>query len=81
MAIGKTGIKINPKFLNLYIGKFLITKNGKRTENYNEKNISNYMKNKEIFLKIKLGNSKKEATVWTCDFTNKYIEINSNYRS
>ena len=81
MAIGKTQIKINPKKITLYLGKFLITQNGERSKEYNEKKVKRYMKNNKIKLKLVIGRSKKEITVWTCDFTKKYIDINSNYRS
>lgn len=81
MAIGKTQLEINPKKITLYIGKFLITKNGERTIEYNENKVQEYMKNNQIELKIIIGNPLKEVTVWTCDFTKEYIDINSSYRS
>ena len=39
------------------------------------------MKNNEIEISIEFGSKKNEATVWTCDLTQKYIDINGKYRS
>ena len=39
------------------------------------------LKQKEIILTIDVGVGKSKATVYTCDLTHKYIEINADYRS
>ena len=46
-----------------------------------EINPSKYMKNNEIEISVEFGSKKNEATVWTCDLTQKYIDINGKYRS
>ena len=48
---------------------------------YSEKKVSKYMKNNEIEISVEFGSKKNEATVWTCDLTQKYIDINGKYRS
>ena len=37
--------------------------------------------NNEIEISVEFGSKKNEATVWTCDLTQKYIDINGKYRS
>ena len=81
MAIGKTNLKVNLKKLKISFGSHLITSNGQRIFDYNEKVISEYMKNDEIEILVDFGKNQNEATVWTCDLTHKYIDINGNYRS
>ena len=40
-----------------------------------------YMKQDELFIGVNLGLGRGETRVWTCDLTNRYIEINADYRS
>lgn len=81
MAIGKSGQKIDQEKIKIYFGRFLITKNGRVFEKYNEKKAKNYMKNKELFIKVDLGLGKGSSTIWGCDLTKRYVEINADYRS
>ena len=81
MAIGKTNEIFDHKKLSIYIGKYLITYDGRRYNEYNENKLSKYMKNNEIEISVEFGSKKNEATVWTCDLTQKYIDINGKYRS
>jgi glutamate N-acetyltransferase/amino-acid N-acetyltransferase len=39
------------------------------------------MKQAEINVRVDVGIGRGRATVWTCDLTHGYIEINSDYRS
>jgi N-acetylglutamate synthase (N-acetylornithine aminotransferase) len=48
---------------------------------YSEKNLSEYLKNKEINISIDIGMGKHKWTVYTCDLTEQYIRINADYRS
>ena len=43
--------------------------------------MSAYMKNAEIDISVDVGSGRASATVWTCDLTKGYIEINGDYRS
>ncbi len=81
MAIGKTNLRVNLEKLKISIGDNLITSNGERYDRYDENKVSKYMKNDEIEIFVDLGSENNEVTVWTCDLTHKYIDINGNYRS
>ncbi len=39
------------------------------------------MKGEEIDISVDLGIGTGTATIWTCDLTKRYIEINADYRS
>ena len=39
------------------------------------------MKGDEIVIAVDLAIGSGAATVWTCDLTHRYIEINADYRS
>ena len=39
------------------------------------------MKGQEIDIKVELGLGKGKFTVYTCDLTKDYVELNGDYRS
>ncbi len=81
MAIGKAGIQINIDKLSIKFGELFIIQGGKLSVNYTEEKASDYMKNDNIEIIIEIGNGSKNFTAYTMDLTEKYIEINSDYRS
>ena len=81
MGIGKAGISFDINKLSLKFGNLNIIQNGKVNSNYNEAEASDYMKESNIDLIIDISDGSKSFTVYTMDLTNKYIEINSDYRS
>ena len=56
-------------------------RDGKLNQSYKEEEAAIYMKNENIDLNIEISTGNKSFTAFTMDFTNKYIEINSDYRS
>ena len=81
MAIGKAGVQIKIEKLSIKFGDLFIIQNGKLSANYTEEKASDYMRSDNIEINIEVGNGSKNFTVYTMDFTEKYIEINSDYRS
>jgi len=81
MAIGKAGPKINLKKLSIKFGNHKIVFDGKLHQGYDETKTAEYMKNDNIDLDIEIFTGKKNFTVYTMDFTKKYIDINADYRS
>ena len=81
MAIGKAGVMINLDKLSIKFGNTLIIQNGKIYPNYNETEVSDYMKNDTIEINLNFNSGSKNFTAFTMDLTNEYIKINANYRS
>ena len=81
MAIGKAGEKAIRDKLRIRIGGIQVAKNGMRDPNYKEAEIMPHMKGREIMIEADVGVGKGKATVWTCDLTHRYIDINGSYRS
>ncbi len=81
MAIGKAGVKLNLKKLNVKLGNIKIVQEGKLYINYDEQVAAKYMKSENIEINLEIFTGKKMFTVYTMDFTNKYIQINADYRS
>ena len=54
---------------------------GRKSSQYDEQDLSNYMKENNIDINIDLSSGTKKFTVYTMDLTKKYIEINADYKS
>ena len=81
MAIGNAEQSIDKNKVKIYFGDILVTKNGMVNDEYLEEKASKYLKNKEVLIKIDIGQGSGSFTAWTCDFTEQYVKINSDYRS
>ncbi|NVK20405.1 MAG: bifunctional glutamate N-acetyltransferase/amino-acid acetyltransferase ArgJ [Methylocystaceae bacterium] len=81
MAVGKAGEKADRDKLQISIGGVLIAGEGEAVEGYDEAPVAAHMKGQEIDILVDVGISDGQATVWTCDLTHGYIEINADYRS
>jgi glutamate N-acetyltransferase/amino-acid N-acetyltransferase len=81
MAVGKAGEKADRDALRIWIGETLVTEGGMVSPAYDEAPVAEYMKGSEISLAVDVGVGRGRATVWTCDLTHGYIEINADYRS
>jgi glutamate N-acetyltransferase/amino-acid N-acetyltransferase len=80
-AVGKSGERAERDKLQIRIGGVLVAKNGGRVPDYDEKPVAAHMKGHDIRIEVELGVAKGSATVWTCDLTHGYIDINGSYRS
>ncbi len=81
MAIGKSKEFIKQEKITLLLGNNLIAKNGVLLNIINKKKIKKYMNQKNLDLTINLNIGKEKSTIYTCDLTNEYIKINTNYLS
>ena len=81
MAIGKAGIPINQNEVSIKIGGLNVASAGAIDVAYNEKLLSNYMKEEEVSIEVFVGVGNGNAKIWTCDLTHGYISINADYRS
>jgi glutamate N-acetyltransferase/amino-acid N-acetyltransferase len=81
MAIGKSGATADRDLLSIRFGDVEVARNGWRSENYSEEKATAHMKGEHIVIGVDLGIGRGSSTVWTCDLTHGYIEINADYRS
>tara|TARA_Y100000590_G_scaffold467535_1_gene646724 strand:- start:346 stop:1647 length:1302 start_codon:yes stop_codon:yes gene_type:complete len=81
MAIGKSNVRMDIKKLSIKIGPYIVLFKGNLSEEFNELKVADYMKNESLDITVDLGLGHKKFTAYTMDLTNKYIEINSDYRS
>ena len=81
MAIGKSGAAADRDRLSIRFGDIEVAKEGWRSPNYSEEAAAAHMKGQNIVIGVDLGIGEGKATVWTCDLTHGYIDINADYRS
>lgn len=81
MAVGKSGEKADRNTLGIAVGGTQITADGGPVPDYNEGPVAEHMKGLEIHIAVDIGLGSGTATVWTCDLTHGYVDINGSYRS
>lgn len=81
MAVGKSGAVADRDTLTIRFGDILVAEEGWVAESYSEDAGAAYMKQQELLIDVDLGLGSGTATVWTCDLTHGYIQINADYRS
>ena len=62
-------------------GGLPVAKGGGAVAGYDEKPVARHMKGQEITIAVDVGVGEGAATVWTCDLTHAYIDINADYRT
>ncbi len=81
MAVGKAGEKADRDQLSIWIGAEQVTSNGAAHRGYSEPRATQHLQQDEVELRVDVGIGNGSATIWTCDLTHGYIEINAGYRS
>jgi len=81
MAVGKAGEAADRDRLAIDIGGIAVARAGEAVPDYDEAPVASHMAGREIAIAVDVGVGEGAATVWTCDLTHGYIDINADYRS
>ena len=81
MAVGKAGEKADRDKLSIRMGGIEVAAEGEAVPGYDETPVAAHLKGREIDIAVDVGVGRGKATVWTCDLTHGYIDINADYRS
>ena len=81
MAVGKAGEPADRDKLSIGFGGTWAARDGQPLADYDEAPVAAHLKGQEIAIAVDVGLGEGRATVWTCDLTHGYIEINADYRS
>jgi glutamate N-acetyltransferase/amino-acid N-acetyltransferase len=81
MAVGKAGEPADRDRLSVGIGGVWMARHGVVVAGYDETPVVAHMHGREVAIAVDLGLGRGRATVWTCDLTHGYIDINGSYRS
>ncbi len=79
-AVGYSGCAVDPARAALWFGDVALVSGG-RPLGYDEKQAAAALQQPEVTITVDLGLGPGTATVWTCDLTHKYIDINAHYRT
>ena len=81
MAVGKSGENIVANKVQVKIGNHIVAENSAVSKTYKEKDLKEYMQWDSIDIEINLNLGAGSFTVYTCDFTKDYVDINRDYRN
>jgi glutamate N-acetyltransferase/amino-acid N-acetyltransferase len=81
MAVGKAGQPADRDRLAIWIGDEQCAAGGLMRPAYNEERATAHLSGDEVSIRVDVGVGEGTATIWTCDLTHGYIEINAGYRT
>ncbi len=79
-AAGRSGAQFNQEELELRFNELTLLKPG-FIASYSEAEASEIMAKNSYTITLRLGSGPGRATVWSCDLSKEYVEINGSYRS
>lgn len=77
-AIGRSGVKVNPAKINVYLGEQIVCRNGGAVA-FDANQAHQYMSQSNYEIRITLGQGKARLEFLTCDLTTEYVHINADY--
>ncbi len=80
-AVGKAGQRADRDRLAIWIGDEQCAEGGMPHPDYSEEMATKHLLGDDIELRVDVGVGHGEATIWTCDLTHGYIDINAGYRT
>lgn len=79
-AVGYSGVAVVPERVAVWLGDLELVRNGAPYD-VNEARASEILAQTDISIRVDLGLGGAQATVWTCDLTHGYIDVNAHYRT
>jgi glutamate N-acetyltransferase/amino-acid N-acetyltransferase len=81
-AIGNSAVDdLDPARVSFWLDEVAVVAEGGRAASYREEDGKRVMVKPEITVRVALGRGQAQATVWTCDLSHEYVNINADYRS
>ncbi|WP_090234180.1 bifunctional glutamate N-acetyltransferase/amino-acid acetyltransferase ArgJ [Lentibacillus halodurans] len=79
-AIGRSGADINAQTIDASIGSIQLLQNSQPMP-FSEAEVSDYLMNDDITIKVDLNVESGAGKAWGCDLTYDYVRINASYRT
>lgn len=79
-AVGYSGVPVDPARVGVWLGDLELVRGGAPFD-VNEERASAILEQTDIPITVDLGQGTAEATVWTCDISHRYVDINAHYRT
>ena len=77
-SLGMCGVRIKEDAYDIYLGGKKVVKNGVNA-GIKKEQLKDVFKGKDIEITVDLKIGRETAQIWTCDLTEEYIKINSEY--
>ena len=81
MAVGKSGEPVTSSASASPSAAYDVARDGAAVPDLDEAPVTAHLRGREIEIAVDVGDGPGRATVWTCDLTHGYIDINADYRS
>ena len=81
MAVGKALEPIDKDKMKISFGDLVVAEGGLRSANYDEALASAHFAGRDILISVDVAVGSGAWTVWTCDLTHGYVDINGAYRT
>jgi len=78
-AIGYAGVAIDPASIDISFGELEICRAGCISPRFNEADTHEYLKQRDLTIRVNLGLGSGSCRFWTTDLTTEYVQINSDY--
>lgn len=79
-AVGYSGVSVDPSRVGVWLGDLELVRNGAPFD-IDEERAGAILEQSDIAITVDLGQGNAEATVWTCDISHRYVDINAHYRT
>ncbi|MEP7284505.1 MAG: bifunctional glutamate N-acetyltransferase/amino-acid acetyltransferase ArgJ [Chloroflexota bacterium] len=79
-AAGRAGVPLDQSKLSLWYDDLQLVADGTPLD-YDQDRANAIAAQPEVNVRLNLGLGNQEATVWTCDLTHDYVDINGHYRT
>jgi glutamate N-acetyltransferase/amino-acid N-acetyltransferase len=79
-AVGRSGVELDVSRVDLFLGDVWVAEGGSVRE-YDETLATETFTRDTVFIRIRLNAGTEAASVWTCDLSHGYVDINGSYRS
>ena len=81
MAVGKALEPVSKDEMRIWFGDHLVAEGGMRAAGYDEATASAHFAGDHVLIRVHVAAGEAGWTVWTCDLTHGYVDINGAYRT
>jgi glutamate N-acetyltransferase/amino-acid N-acetyltransferase len=79
-AVGRAGVHLEIDRVDIHLGEVWVCAGGEARE-YDEASAHKAVTQDPVRIRIALNQGTASGSIWTCDFTRDYVDINAHYRS
>jgi glutamate N-acetyltransferase / amino-acid N-acetyltransferase len=79
-AVGRAGVKLDIDRVDIFLGEVWVCEAGAARE-YDESLATDAFTRDTVLIRVRLNAGAESASIWTCDLSHGYVDINGSYRS